>query len=269
MIPWPTDPDVLARIDRSDIPFSRYGIDPFGVDRKHLARGMSMMKWFYQNYFSMQAFDVDRIPTEGRAMLIGNHSGGIAVDGAMTATSLLLEMEPPRVAHAMAERFLQDIPFITRTLHRSGQLMGLPEHAMKILEADRLLMVFPEGARGTGKLYWEKYELVRFGTGFMRLALQTGSPIVPFGFVGGVEAMPTVYHSKMLARMASAPYFPITAYLLPVPRPYPCRVYFGEPLHFEGNGDETDDVIAGYVETVKESIRALIKRGLEERGDNT
>ena len=196
-------------------------------------------------------------------------TGGIAVDGAMTATSLLLEMNPPRVAHAMAERFLQDIPFITRTLHRSGQLMGLPEHAMKILEADRLLMVFPEGARGTGKLYWEKYELVRFGTGFMRLALQTGSPIVPFGFVGGVEAMPNVYHSKLLARIANAPYFPITAYLLPFPRPYPCRVYFGEPLYFEGNGDETDDVIAGYVETVKDSIRALIRRGLEERGEQT
>ena len=128
-------------------------------------------------------------------------------------------------------------------------------------------MVFPEGARGTGKLYHTHYDLVRFGTGFVRLAMQTRSPIVPFGFIGGVEALPTIYHARMLARLAGTPYWPVTPYLLPIPRPFPCQIRYGEPMVFEGDGTESDEVIHGHVDQVQRCIRALIDDGLRARGE--
>jgi 1-acyl-sn-glycerol-3-phosphate acyltransferase len=126
-------------------------------------------------------------------------------------------------------------------------------------------MVFPEGARGTGKLYKDKYQLVRFGSGFMRLALQTRSPIVPFAFVGGEEVVPTIYHAKLLAKLSGAPYWPVTPYIIPFPLPLECQIYFDAPMSFEGDGSEPDDVINGYVDQVKAKIEALIERGRQER----
>ncbi len=127
-------------------------------------------------------------------------------------------------------------------------------------------MVFPEGARGTGKLYKDRYKLVRFGTGFMRLALQTKSPIVPVAFIGGEEALPTVYHFRTLARLIGAPYVPIPKHIVPFPLPVECSVHYGRPLIFEGSGNEDDWVIQGYVEQVRDSIGALLRQGLEDRG---
>src|SRR4029077_13360162 len=98
----------------------------------------------------------------------------------------------PRLAQGMLEKFINRVPFASLWSNRCGQFTGLPEHAVRLLEDDRLLMVFPEGARGTAKLYKERHSLVQFGTGFMRLSLRTKTPIVPFGFIGGGEAVPTV-----------------------------------------------------------------------------
>jgi 1-acyl-sn-glycerol-3-phosphate acyltransferase len=129
------------------------------------------------------------------------------------------------------------------------------------LEDDRLLMVFPEGARGTAKLYKERFSLVEFGTGFMRLALQTKSPIVPFGFIGGGDALPTFHNSRTLGKLVGAPYVPFTPWLLPVPIPAQLSVHYGKPLRFEGTGNEEDSVIFGYVEQVKEAVRAQMEAG--------
>jgi 1-acyl-sn-glycerol-3-phosphate acyltransferase len=132
---------------------------------------------------------------------------------------------------------------------------------VRLLEDERLLMVFPEGARGTAKLYKERHSLVDFGTGFMRLALKTKTPIIPFAFLGGGEAIPTIFNAHTLGRMLGAPYIPVTPYLLPVPLPVNLQIYYGEPLVFSGSGAEDDEVIAGYVAQVKESIATGIEYG--------
>jgi 1-acyl-sn-glycerol-3-phosphate acyltransferase len=198
-------------------------------------------------------------------MLIGNHSGGVALDAAMVIASMLLEMEPPRLAQGMIEKFLGRAPFISSWTARCGQFTGLPEHAERLLRDERLLMVFPEGARGTAKLYWERHSLVDFGQGFMRLALTTQTPIVPFAFVGGGEAIPTVKNLYALGRLVGAPYVPITPWLLPIPRPVPLTIYYSEPMVFSGTGREEDHVIAGYVEQVKARVAGLLERGVSER----
>lgn len=258
---------VEARLARLPLPFNRYGLDRFGISREHLALFYTLLEPLYRRYFRVKTYGRERVPDQGRGMLIGNHSGGVPVDAGMLLASIFFEGDAPRHAHGMVEKFAQTIPFLSAFFSRIGQLAGLPEHALQMLRADRLLMIFPEGARGTGKLYKDRYQLVSFGTGFMRIALQTDAPIIPFAFIGGEEALPTVYHAKLLSKLAKTPYWPVPPHIIPVPLPVECSLHFGEPMRFEGNGSERDEVIEGYVEAVKARIEALIIEGRRMRGE--
>jgi 1-acyl-sn-glycerol-3-phosphate acyltransferase len=259
------DKEVWDRVLRLELPFNSCGVDPYGISRTHVARTLTMLRFLYRHYFSVRVSGIENVPPRGRAMLIGNHSGGIAVDGAMVLASCFFEMDPPRLAQGMAEKFINKVPFFSLWSSRTGQITGLPEHAARLLHDERLLLTFPEGARGTAKLFNERHSLVHFGSGFMRLALQTKSPIIPFAFLGGGEAIPTIMNSTALGSLFGAPYVPITPYLLPVPLPVHLELYYGEPMIFEGTGTEGDEVITGYVEQVKARIGAMIDRGLELR----
>ncbi len=252
---------IAERVNRLELPFNEFGVDPYGISKEHLAQAASVFAFFYRRYFRVRSFGVEHVPPRGRAMLVGNHSGGYAIDGAMVITSIFLEMETPRLAQGMAEKFINRFPIASLWTSRTGQFTGLPEHALRLLEDDRLLMVFPEGARGTAKLYRERYSLVDFGTGFMRLALQTRAPIIPFAFLGGGTAVPTIANLYRLGRLLGVPYIPVTPYVLPLPLPAPLEIHYGEPLTFSGTGDEDDDVIHGYVEQVKARISGLIEQG--------
>lgn len=253
--------DIEERIERLEIPFNRDGFDKYGTSKKHLKLFFTVLGWMYRSYFRVSVHGIENVPKRGRAMLIGNHSGGYAIDGAMTLASMLLDMDPPRLAHGMIEKFLTEIPVSALWSSRVGQLTGLPENAVRLLEDDRLLMVFPEGARGTAKLYKDRYSLVGFGTGFMRLALQTKTPIVPLAFIGGGDVLPTVMNLYALGKLVGAPYIPVTPYGLAVPLPRHCEIWYGEPMHFDGAGDEDDEKIEAKVQQVKERVRSLIEQG--------
>lgn len=255
------DDEVRERVDRLDIRFNRYGLDPYGIDREYVALFFSLMKQFYRPYLRVEAHGIEHVPDEGRAMLIGNHSGGVALDGAMVLTSLILDKEPPRLGMGMAEKFINNFPVMSPVINKIGQLTGLPEHAVRLLEDDRMLMVFPEGARGTSKLYTERNTLVRFGTGFMRLALQTRTPIVPVAFVGGGDAIPTIANLTTVGKLIGLPYLPITPWGLVLPRPVKCSIHYGAPMVFEGSGDEADEVILEYVGQVKQRVAELLAEG--------
>jgi len=252
--------EISARVDRLELPFDARGVDDYGVSKWHLRVVFRVLALLYRNYFRMRAEGLQHIPPRGRAMLVGNHSGGIALDAAMVIASCFLELDPPRLAQGMAEKFLNRFPFASVWTARCGQLTGLPEHAQRLLESDRLLMVFPEGARGTAKLWKDRYSLVDFGTGFMRLAIKTRSPLVPFAFIGGGDAIPTVTNLYKVGRLVGVPYLPVTPWILPLPRPVPLSVHYGEPLRFEGTGDEDDETIQGYVNQVKERIGGMLER---------
>src|SRR5690606_29758549 len=126
----------------------------------------------------------DNVRSRGRGMLVANHSGGYAIDATMLAAACFFELEPPRLAHGMMDRFINRLPFVSEWASRMGQVTGLPQHARRLLSDDRLLMVFPEGTRGTAKLFSERHQLVRFGSGFVRLAMETGTPIIPTAVLG-------------------------------------------------------------------------------------
>ena len=259
------DPEVMDRVSRIEIPFNAFGVDPYGISKPHLARQYTILRWMYRRYFSVKTFGIEHVPARGRAMLVGNHSGGVAVDGAMVCASMFLDLEPPRLSHGMAEKFINTVPLLSLWTNRTGHFTGLPEHAERLLEDERLLLVFPEGARGTAKLYMERNSLVRFGTGFIRLALKTKSPIVPFAFIGGGEAIPTIMNSYTLGKLLGAPYIPITPYLFALPLPVKLEIHYSAPMIFEGTGSEDDEVINGYVEQVRERIAALLEYGRKHR----
>ena len=259
------DERISDLVDRLELGFNELGIDPYGISKKHLRVAFAALGFMYRHYFRVKAFGIENVPKRTRAMLVGNHSGGVAIDGAMVLASMLLEMDPPRLGQGMAEKFLNSVPLSSLWTSRTGQFTGLPEHAIRLLEDDRLLMVFPEGARGTAKLYKERYSLVDFGTGFMRLALKTKSPIVPFGFLGGGAAIPTISNAYALGKLVGVPYIPVTPYLVTLPLPVNLEVHYGQPMVFEGNGNEEDSVIVGYVEQVKQRIASLIEDGRKSR----
>ena len=262
---FPIDPDVAARIEALDLQFNKFGVDPYGIDKNDLIRFMSAFAWIYRYYFKVDVYGIDNVPGRGRPIPVGNHSGGVAIDGAMVMGSMLLDAEPPRLPHAMLDKFIHQFPGASKLMSRTGQFTGNPDQAKRLLRAERLILAFPEGARGTAKLAKDADSLVEFGTGFMRLALETKSPIVPFGFVGGGDALPTIANLKGLGRLFGVPYIPVTKWIVLVPKPTRFQLLYGKPLTFEGSGHERDEVVCAMVDQVKERIRDLIRQGRQLR----
>ncbi len=264
MKPWVTD-EVSARVARLELPFHSLGYDKYGTSKAHLEVFFSLLAPLYRHYFRVEVSGVDNIPARGRAMIVGNHSGGYAIDGLLTVASCFFELEPPRLAQGMAEKFLAALPVSSTLSARLGHLTGLPEHAERLLRDDRLLMVFPEGAKGTAKLYKDRWSLVRFGSGFVRLALATRTPIVPMAFIGGGEVLPTVANLYKLGRLVGVPYIPVSAYGLPVPLPRTCAIHYGQPLVLQGSGQEDDETIERHVAIVRDEIAGLLDQGRRRR----
>jgi 1-acyl-sn-glycerol-3-phosphate acyltransferase len=133
------------------------------------------------------------------------------------------------------------------------------------LEAEEAILVFPEGVRGLGKLWPQRYQLQEFGLGFLRLALETRSPIVPVAVIGAEEQSPALVNLKPIANSLRMPYLNVTLTGLPLPLPAKYRIYFGDPLRFHGQADDEDAELDKKVAMVRDTIQQMIHRGLAER----
>lgn len=256
-----------ARIARIQMHPNEAGFDPFGFD-PHTARyALALAAFLHRFYFRTEVHGIDRLP-EGRVMVIANHSGQIPIDGLIIGTALMLDAEPPRFPRSMVERWSAELPFISVFFPRVGQVVGSPDNARRLLEQEEALVVFPEGSRGISKTFDQRYRLTEFGLGFMRQALETGSPIVPVAVVGGEEQLISVANVKPLAKLLGMPAFPIIPQLflgMAFPLPTRYRLYFGEPMWFTGDPDDDDAVIEEKVRKVKATIQSMVNRGLKER----
>jgi 1-acyl-sn-glycerol-3-phosphate acyltransferase len=263
--------EIDARIAKLPTRLNEYGYDPFGMDPDFGRPLLLAMTFAYRIWFRAETHGIENVP-EGRVLLIGNHAGNtFAWDGAMLASALFLEGAPPRIVRGMAEYFLPTIPFFNVYMQRFGSVVGTPENCMQLLEQNEAIMVFPEGQRGFVKTYRQRYQLQEFGLGFMRLALESDTPIVPVGIVGGEEQSPGLANLRPLGKLLGAPAFPITLtfpWLGPagfIPLPVKYRLTVGEPLRFEGDPTEDDATIGAKVEVVKDAIRKLVETGLSRR----
>jgi 1-acyl-sn-glycerol-3-phosphate acyltransferase len=266
------DDETLARIEalgKQDT-LSSFGYDPFGFNPDFLIWVVPVMSWIHRRYFRVESFGIDNIP-DGPVLLIANHSGQLPIDAMMIVMSMILDKSEPRPVRSMVERWVPTLPIVSWFFARAGQIVGTRDNFRRLVAQGEAILVFPEGVRGISKTYDKAYQLQGFGLGFMRLALENNLPIVPIGVVGAEEQAPSLYDFKALGKMLGMPAFPITptfplmgpAGLLPYPTKY--RIYFGEPLYFEGNPDDEDRVIGEKVERVKSAITSMLQRGLRER----
>jgi 1-acyl-sn-glycerol-3-phosphate acyltransferase len=244
------------------------GGDPFGLDPDVAKSAVAALAFFHRMYFRTETFGLDNVP-EGRALLVANHSGQVPIDGAIIGTSLFLDADPPRVVRAMIEKWALSLPFAATFFNRVGQVVGVPENARRLLEMDEVLLVFPEGTRGINKPFSQRYQLQEFGLGFMRLAIETGTPIVPVAVVGAEEQYVSLGNLEWAARALKMPSFPIVPQVLvpggQLPLPMKYRLYFGEPLRFGGDSEDDELILRDKVWLVKQTIQDMLNRALAQR----
>jgi 1-acyl-sn-glycerol-3-phosphate acyltransferase len=259
--------DRMARIPTR---LNAYGYDAWGFHTETAKHAFAISTLLYRHWFRVESHGIRNIP-QGRCLLISNHAGQIALDAAMIGCATFFEAEPPRIVRGMGEYWLPTVPFISEMMVRTGSVVGVRKNCIDMLEQGEAVIAFPEGIRGMNKLIWERYQLQEFGQGFMRLALETDTPIVPIAVVGSEEQAPGIANVMPLARFLGMPAFPVTLTwpwlgmlgMLPLPVKY--RIYFGEPMHFTGNPSDEDEVIAEKVDQVKARIAAMLADGLAAR----
>ena len=250
---------------------NEFGYDPFGMSPAFIKKVIPIVRFLYRGYFRVSTHGLHELPTT-RLMFVANHSGQLPFDGALIAAAVAIEGRPPRIVRSMVERWVPTLPFVSLFMSRCGQVLGDPDNSRRLLDNDEALLVFPEGVRGISKLYKDRYQLRQFSAGFMRLAIETGTPIVPVAVVGAEEAMPALFNLKKLARLFGAPSFPITPtfpWLMGlglIPYPVKIHLFFGEPMQFEGDPNDEDEVIEAMVAKVQAKVHKMIRSGLEQRG---
>jgi 1-acyl-sn-glycerol-3-phosphate acyltransferase len=242
-------------------PVGSFGYDPWGYNEDRFKLTLGLAKWLYDKYFRVTVHGLEHIPAEGRVLIIGNHSGQLPMDGVLVGVAAATNPHGPRLARAMIERFFPTVPWLGNYLNALGGVIGDPVNCAKMLEMEEAIIVYPEGVRGSGKLYKHRYQLQRFGNGFMHLAMNHKAPIVPVGIVGCEETMPALVNMAPLAKLLGLPYLPLVPSLIPLP----ARVYlnFGPPMHFDPAANEAG--VTERVEDVKTELRRLIDLGLQER----
>lgn len=259
--------DLDARIAGIKTHPNEVGHDPFGFDPETSRYALAVAALLHRRYFRTEVFGIDRVP-QGRVLIVANHSGQLPVDAVMIGSAMMLDADPPRFPRSMVETWTAELPFISTLYPRLGQVVGSPENARRLLRQEESLIVFPEGARGISKTFDQRYNLTDFGLGFVRLALETNTPIVPVAVIGGEEQYPSIADFKPLARLLRMPAFPVMpqvffGMLAPLPTKY--RLYFGDAFHFEGDPDDDDSKIEEKVWLVKSTIQSMVNRGLRER----
>jgi 1-acyl-sn-glycerol-3-phosphate acyltransferase len=266
------DPELDARLLRLEHKnLNELGYDPFGYHPDFVRQIAPLAQWVHRRYFRTEVFGIEKVPERGRVLLIANHSGQLPVDAMVLAISMLIDAPEPRLVRGMVERFVPRLPWASVFMARGGQILGDPDNCRRLLENEEAVMVFPEGARGISKPSSQAYKLTEFGYGFMRLAIETNTPIVPVGIIGAEEQYVRIGNIKPMAKRMNIPavpmflfgWAPVPGGLLPLPVKY--RLHFGDPLVFEGSVDDDDAIVGRKVKAVKSAINGLIQEGLEQR----
>jgi 1-acyl-sn-glycerol-3-phosphate acyltransferase len=249
------------KLDRIKNPVGSLGYDPWGLNTDTNKIVFSLFSTIYDKYFRVETHGIEHIPSSGPVLIVANHSGQLPIDGTLIGYAVANREHAPRYPRAMIERFFPTVPYVGNVLNQLGAVLGDPTNCAKMLDNGEAVIVFPEGIRGSGKPYSKRYELQRFGNGFVRLAMEHNTPIVPVGVVGCEETIPAIANIKPLAKMLGIPYVPVA---LPVIFPAKVHLNFGKPIYFD-NEELTEDQVVRRVEKVKKAINGLIAKGLEQR----
>lgn len=238
-------------------------LDEYGRDPELVGELQPMLDFLYERYWRVSVQGVDLVPTGG-AILVANHSGALPFDGLVASMVLMRERPDLREPRWLVEDQIFHAPVLGTLFNRLGAVRACPENAVRLLDEQRPVLVFPEGYQGLSKPFAQRYQLKRFGRGgFVKLALRTGAPIIPVSVVGAEETSPLL--GRIPAGFLGVPYVPLTG---PVPLPAKWFVRFGEPISTEGLGPEHADDLAEVqrlTERTRESIQGMLQSLLRER----
>lgn len=252
-----------------------YPIDDFGFDEDLTDNLLiPMMRPLFDRWFRVEVKGLDNVPSSGGALIVANHSGTIALDAVMTQVALRDRHPAHRHLRMLGADLVFSTPFVSEIARKAGHTLACMPDAQRLLERGELVGVWPEGFKGIGKPYSERYKLQRFGRGgFVSAALRAGVPIIPTAIVGAEETYPMLGNIAPVARLLGLPYFPVTPtfpWLGPlglVPLPSRWIIEFGEPAHTEQMSDQADDPMAmlELTDAVRERIQQQIYRLLVQR----
>jgi 1-acyl-sn-glycerol-3-phosphate acyltransferase len=258
-----------------------YAVDDFGFDPDLTENVIiPLLKPLYHQWFRVEVNGVDSIPTDTGALLVANHAGGLwPLDSAMTAIAVHDhtggDLVPGRYLRMLGADLLFAAPGIGPLARKAGATLACNPDAERLLSSGELVGVWPEGFKGIGKPFRDRYQLQRFGRGgFVHAALRTGAPIIPVSIVGSEEIHPVLANVKTLARVLNLPYFPLTPtfpWLGPlglVPLPSKWYIEFGEPIHTAPYGAASADdavVLFDITDRVRETIQSTLYRLLVQR----
>ncbi|WP_455352287.1 lysophospholipid acyltransferase family protein [Streptomyces sp. SYSU K217416] len=253
-----------------------YEVDEFGYDKDLTDQVlMSMVRPLYEKYFRVEVKGVENIPSEGGALIVANHSGTLPLDGLMLQVAVHDHHPAGRHLRLLAADLVFMLPVINELARKAGHTLACTEDAERLLERGEVVGVMPEGFKGIGKPFSERYKLQRFGRGgFVSTALRAGTPIVPCSIVGAEEIYPMIGNAKTLARLLGFPYFPITPtfpWLGPlgaVPLPTKWTIQFGEPIATDGYPPEAAEdpmLMFNLTDQVREQIQHTLYKLLVQR----
>ena len=253
-----------------------YTVDEFGFD-PHLNNAifLPLLRVFFKSWFRVEVSGIENLPTSGGALVVANHAGVLPFDGLMTAVAVHDKHPTHRDLRLLAADMVFDMPMIGQAARKAGHTMACTSDAHRLLAAGELTAVFPEGYKGLGKHFKDRYKLQRFGRGgFVSAALRTKAPIVPCSIVGSEEIYPMIADVKLLARLLGLPYFPVTP-LFPlagpvgmVPLPSKWHIQFGEPIStddYEESAAEDPMVTFELTDQVRETIQQTLYQLLANR----
>jgi 1-acyl-sn-glycerol-3-phosphate acyltransferase len=245
-----------------------YAVDDFGFDPEWTESLLTVFKALYRDYWRVETTGVEHVPPTGRALLVANHAGVLPWDGTMIKTAVFAEHPQPRHVRALVASQFMGMPALSWFLRRTGQAVGHPDDTRRLLERDELVLVFPEGTRGTGKGFKDRYRLRRFGRGgFVATAIRAQAPIVPISVVGSEEIYPMIADLRPVARLLGLPYFPVTPFwplLGPIgmiPLPSKWRIQFHAPIevaHLAPQAAEDQHLVMA----MADDVRDVIQRGI-------
>lgn len=252
-----------------------YQTDEWGLDREYLEAVLPFFDFMYRKYWRVEINGLENIPAEGRTLLVANHSGQLPWDGAMLGLGVLRHHPQQRLVRTLYASWFPTLPFVSDFLTKCGQVLATEDNGVRLLEQDALVAVFPEGYKGVGKLYKDRYQLARFGRGgFVRMALKSGAPLVPVAIVGAEETYISLAKSDLLAKLTGFPYFPISPTwpalgplgLIPLPTRW--YIDIGEPITVDAYGPDAAAnlmVVSQLTNQVRNVVQAMLYARLAKR----
>ena len=256
----------------------RSDVDEWGRSEHMRALARRVYGPLYRTWHRVEWEGIENIPTDGGALLVSNHAGAIPADA--PAIMHGIEEQLGRPVYGLADEIFKRMPVVGTAWSRVGGVLAHPDNAYRLLaEQKQLALVFPEGTKGTGKTYGERYQLRRFGRGgFVQIAMRAGVPIVPIAVVGAEEAMPILWKSAPLAKLLGLPYFPLTANMIAfaglgplgavLPLPAKIKIRVLDPVSFDVEPDQprySRSLIMDESEHIRQRIQEALFDMLRDR----